>query len=176
MRRAASAAIQPDRVTIARRNVALPQGKIRKTMKSALAARENDQQEREPVDRCGPFREPARAGRVSGTPSLHPCRAEGRPTSIGHQASVSTRHWLRRRQNQHRDLVPNVIRSFLRSFAAGLGRTGRRRRHPVPIRHRSEGRIGCRRSCKRCPHQQGANNEQSDGDQGSDLSARIPAR
>ena len=40
MRRAASAAIQPNRVTIASRNEALPQGKIRNTTKSALAATE----------------------------------------------------------------------------------------------------------------------------------------
>ena len=53
MSRAASAAIQPNRVTIAIRNEALPQGKIRNTTKSALAATEttpsrNDQQERDP--------------------------------------------------------------------------------------------------------------------------------
>ena len=40
MRRAASAAIQPNRVTIAIRNEALPQGKIRNTTKSAPAASE----------------------------------------------------------------------------------------------------------------------------------------
>ena len=40
MSRAASAAIQPNRVTIAIRNEAMPQGKIRNTTKSALAASE----------------------------------------------------------------------------------------------------------------------------------------
>ena len=40
LRRTASAVIQPKRVMIASRNVALPHGKNKKTTKSALAARE----------------------------------------------------------------------------------------------------------------------------------------
>jgi hypothetical protein len=56
-------------------------------------------------------------------PSLRPPRAQGRPTSIGHQASAWNNHWVRFRQNQPRDLVPNVasISSRCRSLGTCLG-------------------------------------------------------
>ncbi len=90
MRRAASAAIQPNRVTIAIRNEALPQGKIRNTTKSALAASETTpigRQLRSPrtAQRHCQWREhPVAMINRNAIPWIQPCHVSGfPPLSIG---------------------------------------------------------------------------------------------
>jgi hypothetical protein len=98
--------------------------------------------------RCGPSREPASDGRVSWY--LH--RSIGVEPKVD-QPRLDTNpwyrhgHWVRFRQNQPRGLVAKVslTRCCGRSFAGGVRRAGRRRRHALIIRRRGESWFGGRR-------------------------------